>query len=241
MHFKVKGILSYPHLNQARSVNPGDAPKFGCSVLILKTDPQVAQIQSIIEQEKANGWPSGFPTNGKTFMKDCAVAFPDQPDVHGYMVISGNANADSKPQVVDANLQPVIDPSLACAGSVCWIAFNSFVYNQPVNKGVGAGLNGVMITGEMGVLGRLDGKPSLETMFAGVNDGATTTAAPQQVAPSPASPPPAPNAEPQYIMTAKAAGNTRQQLLDNGQGWTDELLLSQDMMTLPGGVTTSFQ
>ena len=159
----------------------------------------------------------------------------------GYMVISGNANADSKPQVVDANLQPVIDPSLACAGTVCWVAFNSFVYNQPVNKGVGAGLNGVMVTGEMGVLGRLDGKPSLETMFAGVNDTAGTQAAPQQVAPSPASPPPpAPNAEPQYVMTAKAAGNTRQQLLDNGQGWTDELLLSQGMMTLPGGVKPSF-
>lgn len=242
MQFKVKGILSYPHLNTPRSVNPGDDPKFGASVLILKTDPQVAQIQAIIEQEKANGWPSGFPANGKVFMKDGAIAFPDQPDVHGYMIISGNAKAEDKPDVVDMNVQPVMDPSLACAGSICWVAFNSFTYNQNVNKGVGAGLNAVMVTGEMGALGRLDGRPSVESMFADVTTGGepAPSPAPNANAPAPALPD-APEPTPQYVMTEKAAGMTRDQLIASGKGWTDELLIAQGLMLPPAGVTTSFQ
>ena len=55
MQFKVKGILSYPHLFTPRSVNPGDDPKFSASILIRKDDPQVQQIQQIIDTEKANG------------------------------------------------------------------------------------------------------------------------------------------------------------------------------------------
>lgn len=61
MQFKVKGILSYPHLFTPRSVNPGDDPKFSASILLRKDDPQVQQIQQIIDTEKANGWPNGFP------------------------------------------------------------------------------------------------------------------------------------------------------------------------------------
>ena len=140
MQFKVKGILSYPHLFVARSVNPGDDPKFSASILILKTDPQVAANQQIIEQEKGNGFPNGFPHNGKMFLKDCAVQFPDQPEVHGYSAISGNAKADSRPHLVDANMNPVMDQSQAYAGAVVWGAFNSFTYSMAVNKGIGAGL-----------------------------------------------------------------------------------------------------
>jgi hypothetical protein len=63
---------------------------------------------------------------------------------------------------------------------------------------------------------------------------------PSPTAPSPQAPSPAPNAAPVYQMTDKAAGNTRDQLINNGQGWTDELLISQGMMLPPGGVTPSF-
>ncbi len=53
--FKVKGILSYPHIFQPRAVQQGDDPKFGVVVLIPDTDPQLAQILQIQESEKANG------------------------------------------------------------------------------------------------------------------------------------------------------------------------------------------
>ena len=224
MQFKVKGILSYPHLFTPRSVNPGDDPKFSASILLRKDDPQVAQIQQIIDQEKANGWPNGFPANGKQFMKDGAVAHPDKPDMHNYWIINANSKADSKPHVVDAQMNPVMNQGDAYAGAVVWAAMNSFTYNQPVNKGVGCGLNGVMLTGEEGELGRLDGKPTVEGMFGDVA-GAAPAAAPAPNA-APAAP-----AAPAYQMTAAANGLTREQY--HASGWTDEQLLAQGLMIKP--------
>lgn len=238
MQFKIKGVISYPHLFQARSVNPGDDPKYSCSVLLHKTDPQVAQVQAIIDTEKANGWPSGFPPKGKIFMKDCAIEFPNEPKVKDYMIVQGNAKIDSKPAVVDANLQPVLDPSQACAGSVAWVAFNTFTYDHAVNKGVGAGLNAVMLTDEMGALGRLDGRPSVESLFGDVVGGAVpapmAAPAPAPIAAAPA-PAPAP-AVPQYTMTAAANGLTREAY--HASGWTDLQLIQAGLMV--SAVPTSF-
>ena len=223
--FKVKGIISYPHLFNARAIQPGDEPKYSISVLLKKGDPQIATIQALIEQEKANGWPSGFPANGKVFLKES----PDHPE---YMIVSGNSKADSKPAVVDANMNPVMDPSQVYAGAICWVAFNSFTYNQAVNKGVSCGLNAVMITGEEGELGRLDGRPTVESMFADVTGDVSP-------APTPApNTPDAPAPTPQYVMTEKAGTFTHEQYI--ASGWTDEKLIAEGMMLPPAGVTTSF-
>lgn len=43
---------------------------------------------------------------------------------------------------------------------------------------------------------------------------------------------PAPQGEPVYTMTEAAAGHSRESLLAGGLGWTDELLISQNMMTV---------
>lgn len=235
MQFKVKGILSYPHLFTPRSVNPGDDPKFSASILVRKDDPQVQQIQQIIDTDKANGWPNGFPANGRQFMKDGAVQHPDRPEMHSYMIISANAKADSKPHTVDMQMNPVMNQADAYAGAVVWAALNSFVYNQPVNKGVGCGLNGIMLTGEEGELGRLDGKPTVEGMFGDVAQGGG--GAPQAPA-APATPPPAAPSAPKYQMTDKANGLTREQY--HAAGWSDEQLVQHGIMLPPGGVAPSF-
>lgn len=235
MQFKVKGIISYPHLFNARAIEVGGDQKYSVSVLIKKNDPQVAALQSIIDQEKANGWPSGFPANGKVFMKDCAVAFPSEPTLAGYMVISGNAKLEAKPAVVDANMNPVMDPSQVYAGSICWVAFNSFIYNQAVNKGVSCGLNAVMITGEDSELGRLDNRPSVESMFSDVVGGVAPVGAVSPsggIAPAPSGPPaPAPNApKPVNVMTAKATFTYDQYI---GAGHTDATLIAEGLMIEP--------
>jgi hypothetical protein len=226
MQFKVKGILSYPHLFTPRSVNPGDDPKFSASILVRKDDPQVQQIQQIIDTDKANGWPNGFPANGRQFMKDGAVQHPDRPEMHSYMIIRPNAKAYSKPHTVDMQMNPVMNQADAYAGAVVWAALNSFVYNQSVNKGVGCGLNGIMLTGEEGELGRLDGRPTVEGMFGDVAQGGG--GAPQAPA-APATPPPAAPSAPKYQMTDKANGLTREQY--HAAGWSDEQLVQHGIMT----------
>lgn len=234
MQIKVKGILSYPHLFTARAVNPGDDPKFSASILVRKDDPQVATVNAIIEQEKANGFPSGFPANGKCCWKDGAVAFPNDPAMHNFMILSGNAKSDGRPHVVDKTLNPIMDQSEVYAGAVVWASVNTFCYNQPVNKGIGGGLNGVMVTGEIGELGRLDGKPSVESMFGDTPVTAPPVAAPPVAPTAPAAPPSAPV----YQMTDKANGATHEAML--AAGWSDAQLIEHGMMLPPNGVTPSF-
>ena len=258
MQLTIKGILSFPHLNQPRAVKQGDEPKYSANLLIPKGDPQLNQLQQAIDAEKANGFPSGFPHNGKVCLHDCAVSQPNNPELAGYMELRASAKADSKPTVVDMNMTPVMDPALVYPGAVVWMAINTFTYNMTTSKGVGAGLNGVMITGEEGALGRLDSKPTAEQMFAGVAQGGAPAAAmppgapapaptpaptpapapAPAPAPTPATPPPAAPPQPQYTMTAKANGATREAF--HAQGWTDEMLLQHGYMVLPGGVTPSF-
>lgn len=242
--FKIKGILSYPHIFQPRAVQQGDDPKYGVVVLVADNDPQLANVIALQEQEKLNGFPSGFPATGKLFCKPST-------DYPGYHQISGGAKADQKPAVVDSSMQPIIDPGAVYAGAVAWVAFNTFVYNQAVNKGVSAGLNGVMLTGEEGALGRIDGRPTVDSMFGDVNgaaaphvaaNGAAITIPPnlQQAAPvapqaptPPAPPAPVAPAAPVALqMTAAAKGVTLEQYLAT-PGWTEELLIEQGLAIRP--------
>lgn len=237
---KVYGILSYPHLFTPRSVNPGDDPKFSVSILIPKNDPQIATINAEIAQAKANAFPSGFPATGKICLKDCAVQWPDDPKIAGYYALQTNCAADRRPPVVDANLQPVMDPSLVYPGALAWVAVNFAAYNMPVNKGVGAYVNGVMLTGQEGPLGRLDNSQTPEQMFAGCGAApqAAAAAPPRPAAPMPPAPPAAPAPPVGRQMTAKAAGASYESFI--AQGWTDELLIAHGMMLPPGGAPLAF-
>lgn len=242
MQLKVKGIMSYPHLFTPRAVQPGDDPKYGLTVLIRKDDPQLAQVQQALEAEKANGFPQGFPANGKVFLRDCVETQPGNAELANYMEIRTGASAEFKPTVVDANLQPVMDPGAAVPGEIAWVAFNTFTYNRAVSKGVAAGLNAVMLTGELGPLGRLDNRPTAQQLFADVAGApAAAPATPQPAAPvqanfmapapaAPVAPPPAPPAAPvvpQLVMTAAAGGVTLEAY--KAAGWTEEQLIANGL------------
>ena len=243
---KIKGILSYPHLFTPRAVEAGGELKYSTSVLIRKDDPQLAQLQAIVEQEKANGFPSGFPANGKLCLKDCATepSYSGDPKLHNFMILS--ANNKDKPQVVGSDLQPLMDPAQIYAGCVAWVMVGIQAYSMPVNKGVGAYVNGVMPTGEEGELGRIDGRPTAEQMFGDVSQAAPmpgVTAAPAPMAPAPVAPvaAPAPMAPPvapppaapaALQMTAKANGVTLEQYLAT-PGWTEDMLIEQGLAIRP--------
>lgn len=242
---KFKGIISYPNVFIPKAIKQGDDPKYTTSLLILKTDPQIQVIGAAIETAKLNGFPSGFPASGGTCLHDGQLKFPEEPKLHPYMILTAASNVQSKPLVVDANLAPIIDPGQVYPGAEVWLSVNFYTYDKSVSKGVTAGLNGVMVTGLEGALGRLDNRPTVEQMFGPETTATTATPAAStqpvvthtpapNAAPAPnATPAPAPNAAPQYIMTAAADGFTRDQLLDNGKGWTDDLLVLQGMMIKP--------
>lgn len=245
---KLKVILSFPHVFQPRAFQQGQDPKYSCAGLIAKNDPQIAQVQALIEQEKANTFPSGVPANAKMCLKDCAAeeTYKADPRFHNYMVL-GMYNSD-KPVIVDQNLQPLMDPAQVYAGGVAWVSVGIQGYNTQLNKGVGAYINGLMPTGEEGPLGRIDGRPTVEQMFGDVAGGGqpapvatqappvAPAAIPGQAAAAPTmAPPPAPPAAtqqaPMLQMTAAANGVTYEAYKQ--RGWTDDQLIQNGLAIKP--------
>jgi hypothetical protein len=220
----VKGILSYPHLFQPRRVNENSDPRYSTSILIAKNDPQISKLQNAIETEKSVGFPKGFPPKGTICLKDCVVEFPLQPELANYHVIPAGTGVDSKPNVVDMERMPIVDPSLVFAGAEAIVSININSYNKPMNKGVTAYLGGVMITGNIGPLGRIDGRPSVDQMFEDVAadgqiDGQATQPIPSNVTPIQQPVP--------HQMTATATGTYEQMVV---AGWSDKLLIEHGYM-----------
>jgi hypothetical protein len=241
---RYKGIARYVHIMKPSAPKGSDKLRYAINLLIHKSDPQCAVITAEIEAAKKNGFPSGFPAGADVCWHDLAVTEPANTAVKDYMCLKASSNVEfDRPHFVDQSFTQFIDPMADSNATGKVVYMDGYIGSYDKGSGgVKCYPNGVLVTEEVGAIptDALSSKPDAKSMFADIGTGGTQ-AAPQQVAPYPASPPPpAPNTEPQYVMTAKAAGNTRQQLLDNGQGWTDELLLSQDMMTLPGGVKPSF-
>lgn len=249
----VKGILSFPTLFTPKVAKGATDAKFGVSVLLPPTDPQVAAIQAEVDQAKLNTFPSGYTGQDECFgpydTKYAGKEYYD-PRFSGWFVFSTSAKADDRPAVVDMVHTPIIDPSQVFSGMVGFV--NAGISGYVKGKGgIGGWLNGVMVTAEEPPMGRLDGKPSVDQMFAGVPG--TTAQPPAAAAAQMAAPTPAPNAQqpgaplappappvtpvapaaPVALqMTAAANGVTYEQYMAT-PGWTDEMLIAQGLAIRP--------
>lgn len=230
----IKGILSFPAVFTPKLAKGATEEKYSCTVLLAPGDPQIAAIQAEVDAAKANSFPSGYNGADECFGPyDTKYAGKDyyDPRFTGWYVFSCSAKADDRPAVVDVNRQPVIDPSKVFSGQMVYVSAGISGYTKG-KGGIGGWLNGVMLTDEEPTMGRLDGKPSVDQMFASAPGGS----APQAAAPN-APVPPAPNApqapaEAALVMTDKANGVTLEQYLAT-PGWTEQMLLDQGLATRP--------
>lgn len=215
---KFKGIARYAHVITPGAPKGTDNKRHSINILIHKSDPQCAIINAEHESAKANGFPGGFPANANVCWTDLAIAEPGATALRDYMNLKTSTKVEhGRPVLVDMALQPIMDPAWDSnvSGNIVFVDCAFQAYGKG-SSGVKAYLNGVMDTGEVGAIPveSLSSKPTAETMFG---SSAPQTATQQA-------------AGPVYQMTDKAAGNTRDQLIANGQGWTDDLLISQGMM-----------
>ena len=235
----ITGILNFNDIFTAKIPAAGGDPKFSASILLPPTDPQVPVLLAEVEAAKANTFPSGFPAGGNVCFDLYEVKVPPHKDYHnpalvGWYMFTCNAAADSRPVVVDENRQPVIDPSKAYGGLLVHCSAGISGYTKGTG-GVGGWLNGVMLTETLGSLGRIDGRPSTEQMFANV--GAAPVAAPAAAAPAAAAPAapapaaPAPAAPVALTMTAAANGTTYEAYV--AAGWTDEQMIQGGVAQRP--------
>ena len=161
--------ISYPNLFEAKP-NPSGALKFSCSLLIPKADVEGVKIlRAAIEKAKAIGkekiWKGKVPRFRYDPLRDGdeELASGDKTDKVYKGMYFLNSSSNDAPGVVGPDAKPLMDHKAIFAG--CWVRadINPFPYDNSGNKGVGWGLNNVMLVKEDE---RLDGRQNAEDAFA---------------------------------------------------------------------------
>ena len=135
--------FSYAHVFQPAET-PNGTMKYSVSILIPKTDKDtIARFNKAFEDAKtanASVWGGTVPKMLKGGLRD-GDAEKDDATYAGHYFI--NANSNEKPGVVDADLNPILDPSEFYSGCYGRASITLYAYDTSGSKGIAAGLNNV--------------------------------------------------------------------------------------------------
>lgn len=136
--------LSYVNVFKPRASKPDQEAKYSLCVLIPKSDKAtIDKVKAAIKAaaEAGVGKLGGkIPPNLKSPLRDGDTE-RDSPEYKGHYFI--NANSKQQPGVVDAQVQPILDPNELYSGCYGRVSLNFYAFNQEGNKGIGAGLQNV--------------------------------------------------------------------------------------------------
>lgn len=148
--------LSYVHLFKPYAAMPGHEEKYSVTVLVPKTDTAtIGRINAAIEAAKQKGvtdkWNGQCPPMLATPVYDGdgvrpSDGMPFGPECKGCIVFTASAKVDYKPEVVDANCNPIINQSEVYSGMYGRVCVNFFPYAFGSKKGIGCGLGPVQKT-----------------------------------------------------------------------------------------------
>ena len=167
-------VMSYLNVNEPKTPLGGGTPKYSVSLIIPKSDTvTVEKIRAAIKaayeegQSKLKGNGKAVPSLGaiKTPLRDGDVERPDDPIYKNCFFL--NANSATKPGVVDADLNPIIDPSELYSGIIGRASINFYAYNSNGNRGIACGLNHIQKLADGTPLGS---KTRPEDDFADLDD-----------------------------------------------------------------------
>lgn len=133
--------FSYANVWEAKSINGSD-PKYSVSLIIPKSDKTtLKKIKEAIEEAKKEGVAKlggKIPANLKTPLRDGDIDRPeDEAYANSYFI---NANSNTKPGIVDKDVQPIIDQSEFYSGCYGRASIVFYAYNANGNKGIACGL-----------------------------------------------------------------------------------------------------
>jgi len=164
-----EAILSYPALFEPKP-NPSGQLKYSCSLLFDKNDTKTIEelqkaIELAIKKGKEKLWEGKVPKFRYEPLRDGDAELESgektDPIYKGKYFI--NCSSDSPPGVVGPDAKPLMDQTRIYPGCIVRADINPFPYNNSGNKGIGWGLNNIMLVrdGE-----RLDGRKNAEDVFA---------------------------------------------------------------------------
>ena len=144
--------FSFVNVFEAKAYGENTEPKYSVMLLIPKTDTVTVDkirkaIAAAAEKGKSTKFGGKIPPVLKNTLKDAdndtnldGEKFVDiWPETAGHYIL--NVSSKQKPQVVDADLQPIIDSTEFYSGCYGRASINFFAYNNNGNKGISAGLN----------------------------------------------------------------------------------------------------
>ena len=167
-------VMSYLNVNEPKVPLGGGTPKYSVSLIIPKSDiVTIEKIRAAIKAAYDEGQ-SKLKGSGKSVPELKAIKIPlrdgdkerpgDDAYKNSYFV---NANSTTKPGVVDANRQPILDSSELYSGIVGRASINFYAFNSNGNKGIACGLNNIQKLADGTPLG---GHSRAEDDFAGLDD-----------------------------------------------------------------------
>ncbi len=164
---------SYANVWEPKAIQ-GGTPKYSVSLIVPKSDIRTverikAAIQAAYEEGqgklKGNGRSVPPLATLKTPLRDGDVERPDDPAYRDCYFI--NANSTTKPEIVDADLNPIITRSEVYSGVYGKASITFYSFNSNGNKGIACGLNNLMKIRDGEPLG---GRSSAATDFAEADD-----------------------------------------------------------------------
>ncbi len=138
--------LSYANVHEPKSIN-GGAEKYSVSLIIPKSDTKtIAAINAAIDVaiEEGKGKFGGKVPNKASLklpMRDGDVDRPDDEAYAGNYFL--NANSVTAPQIVDAQVNPILDRSEVYSGVYARVSVNFYAFNSNGNKGIACGLGNI--------------------------------------------------------------------------------------------------
>lgn len=148
MNLKLTNVrLSFPALFEPKAAKAGDKPKFSCSFLIPKGDPQIAVIQNVIEQVANEKWGAKAPGILKTLIASLKTPLHDgetkaYDGYEGMMYINGSS--DTAPLVINYDRSPLYQrDGKPYAGCYVNCAITIWAQDNQHGKRINAKLRGV--------------------------------------------------------------------------------------------------
>jgi hypothetical protein len=168
----VTGIvrLSYANIWDPKAPVSGGDPRYSCSLIIPKSDTEtVDAINRAIDcaiQEGIGKFGGKIPNKAalKLPLRDGDLEREDDAYKGCWYI---NANSSTKPGVVDADRQPIIETSELYSGIIGRASITLYAFNTNGNKGIAAGLNNLQKLSDGTPLG---GHSRAEDDFADLDD-----------------------------------------------------------------------
>ena len=167
-------VFSYLNVNEPKTPMGGGTPKYSVSLIIPKSDTvTIAKIKAAIRaayeegQSRLKGSSRTVPAleDIKTPLRDGdRERKGDEAYADSYFI---NANSTTKPGVVDADCQPILETSELYSGIIGRASINFYAFNSNGNRGIACGLNNLQKLADGTPLG---GHSRPEDDFADLDD-----------------------------------------------------------------------